>query len=127
MQSYSSLHKVRITINWLRDKEIEVLEWRVYSLTLNPIEHLRDLLKKAYHKAETEIMSLPHGVEEKRYLLVGVLSYIWADMDQNIDSMLRKMTAVFGVKGTNTKYQILNVIFNSLLEYLGSTELYALF
>lgn len=94
-------HKSKLVTEWLRSKEIEVLDWPAQSPDLNPIEHLWSHLKRrlnAYETSPTSMQELWERTETE-----------WNKIDPNvcqslIESMPRRLEAVRRAKGRYTKY-----------------------
>lgn len=94
-------HKSRIASEWLREKEIEVLEWPSQSPDLNPIEHVWDYMKRRlsdYETAPVGMIELWNRIEaEWERIPEGFCSGL-------IESIPRRMAAVLKAKGGYTSY-----------------------
>jgi len=92
-------HKSRLTIKFLMDNRIIVLEWPAQSPDLNPIEHLWQ-----YIKAELMKFKLKNIAELKSKMME-----IWASISAEttkklVDSMSKRIGDVLRAKGGHTKY-----------------------
>ena len=94
-------HTSNLATNFLKDHEINVLDWPAQSPDLNPIEHLWEVLKRLLNRYEDP----PSGVFE----LWNRAAEKWDEITQEqckrlIESMPRRLEAVIKAKGGNTKY-----------------------
>jgi len=92
-------HTAKATLEWLRNKNIIIIEWSIQSPDLNPIENLWHDLKFAVHQRP------PRSLTE----LEQFCSEEWASISQSmcvklVDTYPNRLTAVIAVKGTSTKY-----------------------
>lgn len=94
-------HVARIVNDYLREVDIETLDWPPRSPDLNPIEHLWDMLNRQLRN----IQPPPASLNEVEQMLVE----IWREIDQDqirrlISSMSRRCEAVIRSRGGNTRY-----------------------
>jgi len=92
-------HAARATTAFLERKKVKVLDWPSMSPDLNPIEHLWGVLKR---KVEA---SQPKNITDLKRLI----QQQWRDTDGTIcanlvESMPRRVRAVFQNDGGHTKY-----------------------
>lgn len=101
MQDNDPKHKARITMQWLSENEIEVMDWPAQSADLNPIEtfwkQLKDKLGQ-YEKPATGIDELWRRVKETWNAFPA------SSCLNHINSMPDRIQAVIKAKGGNTKY-----------------------
>ena len=89
----------KATVEWLKNKNINVLEWPSRSPDRNPIENLRHDLKIAIHqRSPRNLTELEQFCAEK-----------WANIAQSrcvklVETYPNRLTAVIAVKGASTKY-----------------------
>ncbi|KAG8917394.1 hypothetical protein FRC01_002479 [Tulasnella sp. 417] len=94
-------HTSKRAKKWFKDNEIEVLPWPAQSPDLNPIEHLWVHVKRKLAEYETA----PKGVNELWSRVQDVWGAIPASVCQGlIESMPRRVEAVFQAKGGYTEY-----------------------
>jgi transposase len=99
-QDGAPAHTAKIVKEWLRDHDIDVLDWPGNSPDLNPIENLWELMKRRLAKR------CPKNLQDVRYWL----THIWCqeisrDLCQNlVNSMPRRISDVLRRKGQQTKY-----------------------
>uniref|UniRef100_A0A8C6TG47 Transposase n=1 Tax=Neogobius melanostomus TaxID=47308 RepID=A0A8C6TG47_9GOBI len=92
-------HKAKSTMEWFKNKHINVLEWPSQSPDLNPIENLWKDLKTAVHKrSPSNLTELELFCKEE-----------WAKMSVSrcanlVQSYPRRLAAVIAEKGGSTKY-----------------------
>ena len=95
-------HTTRDTVNFLRTNNIDfIYDWRVNSLDLNPIEHVRDSLDRRLRRHPNP----PANVNELRQALI----HEWNNIPQTetntlVNSMHRRCTAVVNSRGGHTRY-----------------------
>ena len=92
-------HTVKATLEWLRNKKINVLEWPNQSPDLNPIENLWHDLKIFVHQR------LPHNLTEFEQFCKEE----WENISQLrcvklVETYPNRLTAVIDVKDASTKY-----------------------
>lgn len=95
-------HTARKTQKWLKDKGIEVMKWPPQSPDLNPIEHL-------WYHMKTALSSAYNTIPKSQSELLQRCEATWADIapqvcQKYIESMPRRIEAVWKAKGGNTKY-----------------------
>jgi transposase len=100
-QDNDSKHTSRKAKEWFEDHGIEVMLWPAHSPDLNPIEHLWVHVKNELKKYEEPAS----GVFELWERVESVWEAIPASVCQNlIESMPRRVQAVYKAKGAWTKY-----------------------
>jgi len=92
-------HTAKATLEWLRNKKINVLEWPSQSSDRNPIENLWHDLKIAVHQHS------PHNLTE----LEQFCSEEWGNISQSrctklVETYLNRLTAVIAAKVASTNY-----------------------
>lgn len=86
---------------WFKDHGIIVLDWPSYSPDLNPIEHLWSIVKRRLHDFDHP----PSSMHELWLRIQQVWNNISIDDCQKlIESMPRRIEAVYKAKGSWTKY-----------------------
>jgi transposase len=100
-QDNDSKHTSKKAREWFEDHRVDVMGWPAHSPDLNPIEHLwvhvKDRLKEYEHP--------PSGVFELWERVQDVWNEIPPEVCQNlIESMPRRVQAVYKAKGAWTKY-----------------------
>ncbi|MBN3277122.1 TCB1 transposase, partial [Polyodon spathula] len=92
-------HKAKATLEWLKNKKVNVLQWPSQSHDLNPIENLWHYLKIAVHKHRpTNLNNLEQICQEE-----------WAKITPKLCAKLvytypKRLKAVIATKGGSTKY-----------------------
>ncbi|MBN3279959.1 TCB1 transposase, partial [Polyodon spathula] len=92
-------HKAKATLEWLKNKKVNVLQWPSQSPDLNPIENLWHYLKIAVHKRRpTNLNNLEQICQEE-----------WAKITPTLCAKLvhtypKRLKAVIAAKGGSTKY-----------------------
>lgn len=98
-QDNAPCHKSAVTMRWLSDNDVALLEWPAQSPDLNPIEHLWGILKRRIKD---------HSITSKS-ALKNVLKQEWESISPNecaklVRSMPNRIAAVIKAKGGPTKY-----------------------
>ena len=94
-------HSARMTVNWLLDNNIEVLDWPAQSPDLNPIEQLWDHFKRRL----SDYSSMPSSMAELWERMEDEWNKITKEKSiELIESMPRRIAAVIKAKGGPTKY-----------------------
>lgn len=101
MQDNARAHTAAITMNFLRQHRIQVMDWPPLSPDLNPIEHLWDLLDRRVRKR-------PHPVQTLQQLKEALIEE-WDNIPQEdirrlIRSMPRRCQALIRANGRHTRY-----------------------
>ena len=100
-QDGDSKHRSKLAMRWFKNNGVELLDWPAQSPDLNPIEHLWYHLKRrlgTYQEPLKSIMELWERVEEE---WEKIPKQVCLDF---INSMPRRLAAVFAAKGGYTKY-----------------------
>ena len=94
-------HVARVCQDYLRQNNVQCLDWPAYSPDLNPIEHLWDILDRRVRRRDPE----PATVRQLRQALQEEWDRITqAEIRQLIDSMHRRIQAVCDARGGHTRY-----------------------
>lgn len=94
-------HRGHVVTNYLRDHEIEHLEWPAKSPDLNPIEHLWDQLGRALNDSPRR----PCTLEDLKNSLQQEWEQIpMENVIQLVESMPRRCMAVVEARGGHTRY-----------------------
>lgn len=98
-QDNATCHKSALTMKWMSENGIELLDWPPQSPDLNPIEHLWYILKKNIRR---------HSISNKQSLKKA-LKEEWNKISQEecfrlVASMPNRIAAVIKSKGGPTKY-----------------------
>ncbi len=56
MQDNAPIHTARVVKSWLREENIQLLDWPPYSPDLNPMENLWGLLKSGIYKQDRGLL-----------------------------------------------------------------------
>jgi transposase len=108
MQDNAPIHTARLVTDYLLIEGVEVLVWPPYSPDMNPIENLWHWLKDQMHKRYPELATLPERLQSIDRL-VEIAEELWESIPEEminnlIDSMPRKVEALFQAQGWYTKY-----------------------
>ncbi|MGH0192815.1 UNVERIFIED_CONTAM: hypothetical protein FKN15_028285 [Acipenser sinensis] len=91
-------HTAKATLEWLRNKKVNVLEWPSQSPDLNPIENLWHDLKIAVHQRS------PRNLTELEQFCKEEWSNIAKSRcEKLVETYPKRPTAVIAAKGTSTK------------------------
>lgn len=94
-------HTSKKAQNWFKDHDINVMPWPAQSPDINPIEHLWEHLKRqlaAYEEPPKGITELWERVEKEWNAIPKEVC------QKLIESMPRRVEAVYKAKGGYTKY-----------------------
>ena len=109
MQDNAPIHTANKIRVWLRDNDINVLEWPPYSPDLNPIEHLWYQLKQYVYLVDKDINNARGSYEDIQERLFLALERVWQMIPEELlhdlaSSMERRISAVIEAEGWYTKY-----------------------
>ena len=94
-------HTSNLAQKWFKDNKINLMDWPAQSPDLNPIEHLWELLKRKLKMYEEP----PKGLYELWERVEVEWNKITPEECQNlIESLPRRLEAVYKAKGGHTKY-----------------------
>ena len=101
MQDNARPHTARVSMTFLEDEDIEVLDWPAMSPDLNPIEHCWDLLGRRIRERQQP----PRNVAELRQALVEEWNAIPQNtIDRMILSMPNRCQECVNIRGGHTSY-----------------------
>ncbi|KAL8300796.1 hypothetical protein RB597_005700 [Gaeumannomyces tritici] len=108
MQDNAPIHKARATLEFLFELGVKLLQWPPYSPDFNPIENLWAILKDKLQKSYPGLAQLPNN-DQAINLLIKKAEEVWEDIleelvNELVDSMPRRVQAVFDANGWYTKY-----------------------
>jgi hypothetical protein len=75
-QDNARCHVARSTIDWLKDKNLEIMEWPAYSPDLNPIENLWGVLSRRVYAGGKQFSS----IEELKISVIRC----WGEIEKNL-------------------------------------------
>lgn len=110
MQDNARVHTARLTMAWLEENEVDVLEdWPPYLPDLNPIEHVWVHLKKLYHEYYAHLAEDTRSADKVKPLMEEALIHCWELIpdtlfERLVESIPRRIKAVIKAKGWYTKY-----------------------
>ena len=109
MQDEALIHIACIIKKWLADNEIEMMNWSLYSLNLNLIEHIWRHLKKWVHEHYSELKTLTDSDIMIKKQMIETLSEAWTALNDEflkklIESMKKQMKTVIKTDDWYTKY-----------------------
>lgn len=109
MQDNAPVHTTRVIRDWLKEHGIEIINWPLYSLDLNLIEHLWFHLKKLMYNIAPDIEQVGGSDDMIQEALFQALKEAWPRIRQKllnvlIESMKSRINAVIEAKGWYTKY-----------------------
>ena len=101
MHDGASIHRSKVTKNWLEEKGIRVIDWPAHSPDLNPIENLWGILTRA-------VFANGRQFKNKKDLKEEIVKQ-WQEiksktLDNLLKSMSNRMIEVVKQKGVSTKY-----------------------
>ena len=80
MQDNAPIHKAEIVVNWLQKQEFMVMDWPLYSLDLNSIEHTWLMLKATLQWEYPDIATMREGSNAIKRKLAEVLPNVWRSL-----------------------------------------------
>ncbi|KFY88747.1 hypothetical protein V500_06144 [Pseudogymnoascus sp. VKM F-4518 (FW-2643)] len=103
MHDNAPIHTAGIIEDWLREHGINVMDWLLYSLDLNPIENLWALLKLEVYKLHPYLLHAPNNVETL-YQLIWAAMVAWEQMGEALllkllDSIVDRRDAIIAADG----------------------------
>ena len=109
MQDNAPIHKARKITNWMEEQGIEVMEWALYSLDMNPMEHFWFRLKELVYEVNPEIEQIGGNVDTIQGALFDALAKAWGLIKEDylhdlIWSMEAKVKALIEAEGWYTRY-----------------------
>jgi hypothetical protein len=94
-------HTAKLTLKWLEDSGVEVLDWPSQSSDLNPIEHMWSWLKKKLQQYQ----SMPRNKDEIWERVVETwYAFTAEECARLVESMPKRLEAVIKARGGHTKY-----------------------
>jgi transposase len=107
-QDNARIHTAIDTQEWFELHGIYVVEWPPHSPDLNPIEHVWNLLKRKLMELHPCLYIEGKSQSDWRYFEEAIQGSWWAipqaSIDNLIDSMPRRILAVYRARGWYTKY-----------------------
>ena len=109
MQDNAPIHTEAIIKRFFEEQGIEVSDWPLYSLDLNPIEHVWWALKKKVVELHPELLGATGKSEADIEALIQALREAWDALPESlfqslIKSMKSRVQACVDAKGWHTKY-----------------------
>jgi transposase len=109
MQDNAPIHIAKAMALWFREHGINVMEWSLYSLDMNPIEHLWFLLKEHVYKVNPHINDVVGDENRIKEALFDALYKAWEALDKDylhdlVWSMKRRVKALIAFERWYTKY-----------------------
>ena len=92
-------HRYKSTLELLRNKNINVLEWPSQSPDLNPIKNLWHDLRIAVHQCSTHNLT-----ELEQFCTEESVNIVQSRCAKLVETYPNRLTAVIAVKGASTKY-----------------------
>ena len=101
MQDNAPIHKAKLVIEFLREKEIETFNWQPQSLDLNPIDNMWAILKSK----RARNFPMPKSKKE----LIAQTEQIWYEFGEEIcinlsNSMIKRLNEVIKKNGRAIDY-----------------------
>lgn len=103
--------KIHVSIRmqeWFENYSIQIMEWPLYSPDLNPIEYCQNLLKKKLTELYPYLFMAGRSQINWTEFYEAIRAAWWAipqaTIDALIDSISRRIEAVYRVRGWYTKY-----------------------
>jgi len=108
-QDNAKIHTAHISMQFLQDNAITIMEWPPNSPEMNPIEHLWHCLKTQLHRQFPDPPLLGGGPDTVRQSLEERLIVVWESivherLDKLIASMPCRVHALYEAKGWYTPY-----------------------
>ena len=92
-------HTAKATLEWFKNKNLNVLEWPSQSPDLNPVENLWQDLKIAVHqRSPSNLTELEQFCQEEWAKIAG------SRCAKLVETYPKRLTAVIAAKGASTKY-----------------------
>ena len=109
MQNEASIHTACIIKKWLADNKIEMIDWSLYFLNLNSIEHIWRHLKEWIHEHYSELETLISSDKMIKKHMIEILQEVWAHLNDEflkklIESMKKQIKTVIKTDDWHTKY-----------------------
>ena len=91
MQDEASIYTIRIIKRWLANNGIEVMDWPLYSLDLNLIEHIWRHLKEWIHEHYPKLETLISDDEIIKIRMIKTLQKAWNHLNDEFLNKLIKL------------------------------------